>query len=66
MYGRFYSFFDKKKLFYSKQFGFLSKRTSLDALAEIAEQIRQVSAKTFTCILFELRKVFESNYHEVL
>ena len=48
------------------QFGFLSKRSTIDALAGITERIRQRSTDTFTCFLFGLRKAIDSMTHENL
>ena len=66
MYERSYSLFDKKNMFYSKQFGFCSKLSSFDALAEITEQFRQGSTDTFASILPDLRKAFDSINHKFL
>ena len=37
MYERLSSFFDQKNMFYSEQFGFCGKRSTIDALAELTE-----------------------------
>ena len=66
MYDRLYSFFNKKDMFYSKQFGFRSKRSTIDALAEITEQIWNGSTDTLTFILLDLRKAIDSINHEIL
>ena len=60
MSERFYSIFVKKNMFYSKQFGFGSKRSIIDDLAETTEQVRPRSTDTFTCIKLDLRKAFDS------
>ena len=52
-------FFDAKNMFYSKQFGFRRKCSTIDALAEITEQIRQGKTDTFTCSLFCLRDALD-------
>ena len=64
MYERLYSFFDKKILFHSEQSGFRSKRSTVEGLVEIAEQNRQGTTDTFTCVLLDLRKAFISISHE--
>ena len=64
MYGRINSFFDKKSMFCSNQFDFRSKRSTIDAPAEVTEQIRQKSTDTFTCLLLDLRKAVESINHQ--
>ena len=66
MYERLFSFFVKKSVSYSNQFGFRCKRSTFDALVETTEQIRQRSADTFTCMLLGLRKAFDSINHEKL
>ena len=66
MFERICSFFDKKNLFYSKQIGFRSERSNIDALVEYIDQIRQRSTDTFTCNLLDLRKAFDSINHENL
>ena len=53
-------------MLYAMQFGFLGKRSTIDAVAGITEQIRQGSIDTFTCILFELHKAIDSINHENL
>ena len=58
--------FDKKNMFDSKQSGFRSKRSSTDALSENTEGIRQGSADTFTCLMLDLRKAFDSISHQIL
>ena len=66
MYEDFFSFFDYKNMFFAMQFGFLSKRRTMDAVAGIAEHIRQGSIDTFTCFLFELHKAIDFMNHENL
>ena len=66
MYERFCSFFDKKNMYYSEQFGFRSERSNINALAEVTEQIRQGSTDTFTCILLDLREALDSIFHEII
>ena len=54
------SFQDYKIMFYPMLFGFLSKRSSMDALAGITERIRQGCTNTITCFLFGLHKAIDS------
>ena len=53
-------------MFCSNQCSFLSKRSTIDALAEITEKIGQMSTDTLTCILLDLRKTFDSTNLENL
>ena len=62
----FYSFFDYKNMSFAMQFGFVIKRSNMDAVAGITEQIRQGSIDTFTCFLFELHKATDCINHELL
>ena len=48
-FERLYSFSIKKSMFISKQFSFLNKRCTSDALVELVEQTRQGSTDTLTC-----------------
>ena len=56
----------KEDVFFSKQFDFRSKWSTIDALVEITKQNRQGSIDTFTSILFDLRKAFNSLNNEIL
>ena len=60
MYERFYFFLETNKTFCSKQFGSRNKRSTADSLAEFTEQSRQEKINTFTCMLLDLRKAFDS------
>ena len=53
-------------MFDSKMFGFLSERSSFDALAEVVEQIRQGHSDALASILLGLCKAFDSISHEIL
>ena len=66
LYERLDSFFDKKKLLYSKQFGFRSKRSTINVVAESTGKIRQGSTDTFKCVLLDLRKAFDSSNYAIL
>ena len=66
MFEILYSFHDYKIMFYPMQFGFLSKPSTIDAVAGISKQMSQGSIDTFTCILFELHKAIDSINHENL
>ena len=63
VYERLYDFLEKNNLIYSKQFGFRSNRSTIDALAEITEK-RRNHAFNYTCILLDLRKSFDTVNHE--
>ena len=47
MNERLYSIFDEKNMFYPTQFGFCSKRSTIDALVEVTAQIRGGSTGFF-------------------
>ena len=64
MYERLFSFFDKKNIFYWKLFAFCSRRCIIDAPAGVTKQIRRGSTDSFTCILVDLRKAFNSILRE--
>ena len=66
MFERLYSIFGNKILFHSKQFGFVSNRSTFSALADFTDQIREGSTDIFTCILLYMRKAFGSINHEAL
>ena len=66
MFEDFYSVFDYKNMFFARQFGFLSKRSTMHAVAGITERIRQGSTDKFTCLLFVLHKAIDSINHENL
>ena len=65
MYRRLYNFLEKEKLLTDKQFGFRSKRSTIDALITITEKVRKEEDK-FSCILLDLRKAFDTINHERL
>ena len=53
-------------MFDSKMFGFGSKRSSIDALAEVTDQIRQGRNDALASIFVSLCKAFDSISHEIL
>ena len=52
-------------MFHTKQFGFRSKRRTIDALAEKTEQIKYQRTGTFTGLLLDWRERIDSIDHEV-
>ena len=47
VHERFYSFFEKGKLLFEGQYGFRNKRSTTDALTDIAERIRNACDKGY-------------------
>ena len=65
MYEWFFTFFYEKNEFYWNPFGFCSRPSTINALVEVTKQFRQRSTDTFTCILVEFRKAFDSIIREI-
>ena len=53
-------------LFYCRQFGFRSKMSTLLALTDIQELIRNYAHIDVSCMLLDLRKAFDTINHEIL
>ena len=52
-------------LFYCRQFGFRSKMSTLQALADITELIRNNFHHDVSCMLLDLTKAFDTIIHEI-
>ena len=63
MYNRLIKFLDKNDLLYEKQFGFISKHSTVEALIEITENIRSGTDEEFASIMLDLRKAFDTINH---
>ena len=68
MHTRLYEFFEKSNLFYDLQFGFRKKNSTIHALLDIVENIREnLDKKTFSCGVFiDLEKAFDTVNHNIL
>ena len=62
------SFLLKNKVLSRKQFGFLSKRSTVDALTEMLENIQRLREKNVLahCTLLDLSKAFDTVDHSIL
>ena len=65
IYDRIYDFLEKNYLLYNKQFGFRSNFSTIDALVEITENLRN-SSNEMSSLLLDLRKAFDTVNHERL
>ena len=68
IYTRIYSYLTKKKLIYSKQFGFRSNYSTNHALISITEHIRKLQDNGhYVCGIFvDLEKAFDTVNHKIL
>ena len=68
IYTRIYSYLDRNKLIYSKQFGFRSKYSTNHAIISLTEHIRNLlDNKHYVCGVFvDLEKAFDTVHHELL
>ena len=66
--GRLYSFLPKNKVLSRKKIGFLSKRSTVDALTEMLENIQRLKEKNVLahCTLVDLSKAFDTVDHSIL
>ena len=63
-----YIFLENSNVLYDKQFGFRNKHSTMHALIEITEKIREaLDKKHFTCgIIIDLQKAFDTVNHNIL
>ena len=66
VFERLYEVVQVNKLFCCCQFGFRSKTSTLQTLADITELIRKYTHLDVSCRLLDLRKAFETKNHEIL
>ena len=66
VFERLYKFVQVNNLFYCRQFGFRSKMSTLLALTGITELIRNIAHLDVSCMLLDLRKIFDTINHEIL
>ena len=65
-FDRLFSFLSKYRILYDKQFGFRPGRSTIDALSELTEKIRDANDMDFSCVFLDLRKAFDTINHEIL
>ena len=65
-FDRLFSFLSKYNILYDKQFGFRPGRSTIDALSELTEKIRDANDMDFSCVFLDLRKAFDTINHEIL
>ena len=68
VYSRVYSFLEKHKLLYGRQFGFRSGHSTSHALISLVEHIKmQLDSQNFACGIFvDLQKAFDTVDHKIL
>ena len=68
MHKRLYSFMEESNILYDKQFGFRKNNSTINALIEITEKIKEsVDKGKFGCSIFiDLRKAFDTINHNSL
>ena len=67
IYARLINYIDKFDLLSNNQYGFRKKRSTIDALTNVIEQIRCASNdETQLCIFLDLKKAFDTIDHSLL
>ena len=67
MYSRVVSFLERFDLIFRNQFGFRSRRSTIDAIAKISEKIRFAASNASCCAIFlDLKKAFDTIDHQIL
>ena len=67
MYSRVVSFLESFGLLFRNQYGFRSRRCTIDAIAKISEKIRFAESNASCCAIFiDLKKAFDTIDHEIL
>ena len=67
MYLRVCSFLERFGLLFRNQFGFRSRRCTIDAIAKISEKIRFAESNASCCAIFlDLKKAFDTIDHDIL
>ena len=68
MYNRIYQKLEHFELLYSKKFGFRKEHSTIDAIAELTERLREkYKSRTVTSTIFlELKKAFDTIDHGIL
>ena len=68
MYNRLLHFLEMKNIFYDKQFGFLAKRSTDQAVLSITDKIQKaIDEQVFSCEIFlDFSKAFDTVNHAIL
>ena len=66
MYTRVYHYFERFHLFKSSQFGYRRKRSTVDAIIQIIEKVRDDDQFLCNCLFLDLSKAFDTLDHERL
>ena len=68
MHSRLYEFLENNDILFENQFGFRKYKSTIHALIQITEQIREsIDNKKFGCGIFiDLRKAFDTVNHAIL
>ena len=66
MFSRVISFLERFNLLHKNQFGFRSRRSTVDAIAKISEKIRFAQTNACCAIFLDLKKAFDTIDHEIL
>ena len=66
MYTRIYNYLEKFSLIYSRQFGFRSKHSTIDALVDFTEKMRSCGNQNVVTFFFDLKKAFDTIEHSLL
>ena len=67
MYFRVVSFLERFGLLFRNQFGFRSRRCTIDAIAKISEKTRFAESNASCCAIFlDLKKAFDTIDHDIL
>ena len=66
MYNRLYSFIEYFNLLHINQSGFRTKHSTIDALFQLTETIRQYHNKNLISFFLDLKKAFDTINHDIL
>ena len=66
MFSRVMSFLERFNLLHKNQFGFRSRRSTVDAIAKISEKIRFANTHACCAIFLDLKKAFDTIDHQIL
>ena len=66
MYTRIYNYLEKFSFIYSRQFGFRSKHSTIDALVDFTEKMRSCGNQNVVTFFFDLKKAFDTIEHSLL
>ena len=66
MFTRVISFLERFNLLHKNQFGFRSRRSTVDAIAKMSEKIRFANTNACCAIFLDLKKAFDTIDHQIL